>query len=186
MARSVLLLVLFLIVAPLYAQKKVKKRPQKPLVVLNTNRSLNEAIARRAFLQKYRVNPSYFDSFAVKHRLRFIELYAEKYTTGKLAAHCITALYDLATQQLLSLKGVRINPNEKKPRMVYQNLALIDSLLKNENLNDFNVPFAIKNVYESDLGLYFDLQFKVQDTLIVSKIDYRFSNKKSRIIVYEK
>lgn len=186
MIRSLLLLILLMLLSPLRAQKKVGKRPQKPLVVLNTNRSLNEAIARRALLQKYHVNPSYFDCITVHHRLRFIELYAEKHASGKLATHFITALYDLASQQLLSRKGVRINPNEKNPKMVYRNLARIDSILEKEKLNDLRFPYEIKNVYESDLGLYFDLQFRLQDTLIVSKIDYRFDNKKSRIIVYEK
>jgi len=178
-------LLLFLFLSPAVAQKKKNQRAAKPMVILNTNRSLNAAKARRFLWSQLQVSPSYYDSIDIQHRLRFIELYAEKRTLGNLGANYVTALYDLTDYSLKIREGFRINPKEKNPRMVFRNLKKIDAILHQENLADLDVPFEVHNVYESDLGLYFDLRFQLQDTVIVTRIDHRFDTKKSRIIVYE-
>lgn len=172
--------------ATLIAQQTLRKHSQKPRIVLNTNRSLSAARAKRALFEKTNLTPSDFDSIAISHRLRFVELYLEKNVIGQLGSSFITALFDLSNDKLISRSGFRVRPSEKNPKMILTNIPLIEDILKKENILDMDVPINISNVFASDLGVYFDMDFILQDTLIRSHVDYRHDTQKSRIIVYDK
>lgn len=174
-----------IIITPLHAQKRKVLHPQKPLVVLNTNRTLNAAKARRALFLKEKLNPLQLDSIAVKHRLRFVELYAERSLVGQLGHEIFTALYDLSNDNFVSHKSMRLVSTEKDPQLIRKKLLLIKQILTKEKIFDLALPVRVSHVSGSSLGLYFDIDFTLRDTLIRAHVDYRYNNKKSRIIVYD-
>ena len=78
-----------------FSQKSVlEKRRNTPMVVLNTNRSLNAAKAKRALFNTYQKKASDYDTLIIQHRLRFIELFGKKEVVGQLGYRFIHALYD--------------------------------------------------------------------------------------------
>ena len=170
-----------------FSQKSVlEKRRNTPMVVLNTNRSLNAAKAKRALFNTYQKKASDYDTLIIRHRLRFIELFGKKEVVGQLGYRFIHALFDLTSDQLRGQEGFRAAPSEKHPKAVYENLDLIETILRTEKINTLHVPIKVSNVYAAPLGLYFDIDFQLMDTLIKARLDYRFTNQKSRIIIYHK
>ena len=170
-----------------FSQKSVTVKKRKaPMVVLNTNRSLNAAKAKRALFSTYQKKANDYDTLIIRHRLRFIELFGKKDVIGQLGYRFIHALYDLTNDQLISHEGFRAAPREKHPKTVYENLDLIETILHTEKISTLHVPIIVSNVYAAPLGLYFDIDFQLTDTLIKARLDYRFANQKSRIIIYDK
>ncbi len=161
------------------------ERAKKRLPVLNKNTVLTALQTQNAFVDKFKVFPFQLDRYETSHHPRFVQVYATKDYLGNLGYTAYFGLFDLASQKFYALKTEIVAPKERFKKSVLSSRKLIRAILEEQQFFALDLPYTISNVYRDTVGLYFDVNIQTEAKRITVKIDHRFENIATRVILLE-
>ena len=167
------------------ARLEASDRAKKRLPVLNKNTVLTALQTQNAFVEKFNVFPFQLDRYETSHHPRFVQVNATKDYLGKLGHTAYFGLFDLASQKFYGLKTEIVAPKERFKKSVLSSRKLIRAILEEQQLTALDLPYTISNVYRDSVGLYFDLNIQTESKTVTIKIDHRFENNATRVILLE-
>jgi hypothetical protein len=187
--RNTLFIIFVLLYGPLvYGQKTqlvASERAKKRLPVLNKNTVLTALQTQNAFVEKFKVFPFQLDRFEISYHPRFVQVHATKDYLGNLGYTAYFGLFDLASQKFYALKTEIVAPKERFKKSVLSSRKLIGAILEEQQLSALDLPYTISNVYRDTVGLYFDVNIQTEAKRVTIKIDHRFENNITRVILLE-
>ena len=155
------------------------------LPLLNTNTTLSAVQTQNEFVAKFKVYPFEMDEYEVLHRARFVEVRAKKIFIGGLGYDAYHGVLDLSTGKFHGQKAVVVAPEERFKKSVLASRKIIYDILKEQQLYALELPYLIRNVYRDNIGLYFDLIIATESKQVRLKIDHRFEEGTTRVILLE-
>jgi hypothetical protein len=104
---------------------------------------------------------------------------------GNLGYTAYFGLFNLANQKFYALKTEIVAPKERFKKSVLSSRKLIRAILDEQQLSTLDLPYTISNVYRDRGGLYFDVNIRTEAKWVTIKIDHRFENNTTRVILLE-
>lgn len=187
--RNTLFIFFVLLYGPLVCgqttQLVASERAKKRLPVLNKNTVLTALQTQNAFVEKFNVFPFQLDCYEISHHPRFVQVNASKDYLGELGRTAYFGLLDLTSQKFYALKTEIVAPKERFKKSVLSSRKLIRAILEEQQLSALDLPYTISNVYRDTVGLYFDVNIQTEAKRVTIKIDHRFENNITRVILLE-